>query len=967
MEKKFGFILEHNEEVKDVNSMASLYRHEKTGARLLHLKNDDNNKVFCIGFRTPPANSTGVAHIVEHCVLSGSRKYKTKEPFMDLVKGSLQTFLNAMTYPDKTVYPLASRNDKDFEQLMDVYLDAVFFPSMLKDEMIFQQEGWHYELTEKDAPMKYVGVVYNEMRGAMSSPESVLEEELANSIFPDTIYAHNSGGDPYVIPELSYEAFKAFHQSYYHPSNSYIIVYGDGDIDKYMKHMDEEYLSKFERKEIDSAIHPQKPFEARREHSAEYSLSVEENDEGRDFFAWTWGVGESGSAEENFMLGLLQDILVNSDAAPLKNALLEKDFAEDVFASGEFFRQGYFSVVAKNVDRADKTLFEETVEETLKKIVSEGLDKKLIESSLSAREFALKEGGGDFPTKGVLYALEAMNGWLYDHDPLLTLRYSELLAELKGKISTDYYERYIEKYLLNNPFSSLLHLMPKKGLSEERDRELAKKLQAYKESLSDAELERILAENRALNEMQLSEDSPEAKATIPKLSLSDVNEDAGVIDYTVKDEGFPIVYHEAFTSKISYFRLAFDMSVLDLEELTYAALLADLLGSVDTENYTYQELSNEIYLNTGGISFSPMVTEHLHNGEIKLLFTVSSKVLSDKIDKVFPLIREITSTSKFSNEKRLGELIRMLKSRIEMTIFQIGHQWTMSRVSSYYSKTSKYSQLMGGYDGFLALQKWAKNFEEEFQALSEKLEKVYRKLFHRRNFTAMIVSDAEDYPKLAAEMKKYVESLPASSGKGSNDIRLEVLNEGFKSSANVQYVSKGANLREFGYSVTGTDYVVSKLMSGEYLHNNIRAKGGAYGAGVTVDLYGNLTTFSYRDPNLKETLGVYDAMADHLKELSLTEEDLTMFIIGTVNQLDPPMTERRKGDTAFSFYLTGVAEEDLRKRTREVLQTKLADISARAEVYRAAMAKGNVAVLGNENKIEENKDVFKNIRDLMIK
>ncbi len=957
-----GFKLLEEKEVKEANSISRLFTHEKTGARLIYLSNKDNNKVFTIGFRTPPEDSTGVPHIIEHSVLSGSKKYRTKEPFMDLIKGSLQTFLNAMTYPDKTVYPVASRNDKDFKNLMDVYLDAVFNPRIYELEEIFMQEGWHYEITDKDDPIKYKGVVYNEMRGAYSSPESLLIESISQSLFPESIYRFSSGGDPYVIPELTHENFLKFHSKYYHPSNSYIYLYGDGDVLEDLEYIDREYLSQYDRRNINTQIKLQEPVKT--ETIEYYPVSQDESDENKDYIALNFVLGKATDKKDNLMIDVLNDILINSTAAPVKKALLDAEIGEDIlgFSSGGI--QPVFSIASKNTDESRKADFEKVVYESLNDLVENGIDKKLIEATINKLEYYLREAGGN-ATVGILYGLTIFDNWIYDGDPLAHLEYEETLKFLREALKTDYYEEYIREHILNNKHRSLVLLKPQKGLAEEKDKILARQLEAYKASLSTDELNILIEKNKALEKFQLSEDTLEDKNTIPKLSIEDVNSKPLDIPQEVYKEDITLLYHDLFTSGIIYFDLSFDLNHIEKNLIPYVNLLSEIIGNIDTKNYSYGDLSNEIYVNTGGINFGATVLSDRKSDKIYPQLMITSKVIREKSIKMFELIRELITNTKLEDKKRIREIINQMKSRMEMNIYSSGHSVVKNRVTSYFSKAGKYKELLSGLDFLWFIEDLANNFDERSDEILENLNKTYTLIFNKNNLIVNVTGEKEDLDLVNKHLHLIKDVLQEEVYDYREiDLKLEKLNEGILSSANVQYVAKGYNLKELGYDYTGNMAVLSTILSRDYLHNWIRAKGGAYGAGIGINVQGDISTFSYRDPNLVETLEIYDNIPEYLREVKLSKEDLTNYIIGTMNKLDPPLTASQKGRIALNRYITNAKDEDFKKQIDEVLSTSLEDIQSYEELLEKIMQENYLCVLGNETKIRENKEVFSNLVQL---
>lgn len=959
----FGFNLIDEYEIKEIQSIARIFYHEKSGARLLHLENEDDNKVFSIGFRTPPSDSTGVPHIIEHCVLSGSRKYKTREPFMDMVKGSLQTFINAMTFGDKTVYPIASRNEKDFFNLMDVYLDAVFYTSIYEIPEIFMQEGWHYELFDPADDLEYKGVVYNEMQGAYSSPETILDENISKSLYPDTCYKYSSGGNPDIIPELSYEAFLDFHRKFYHPSNSYIYLYGNGDIEKQLQFIDENYLSNFQKIEIDSHINAQKPFTSRNEIVDYYPISNDESEQNRTYLSLNYVLGEKTDSETYLMSSILSQLLIESQAAPLKKALIDAGIGEDIFPMVTDGIQLGFGIVAKNTSIDKKQEFESVVYDTLNKLVKEGIDRKLIEACINIVEYNLREAG-KFPTKGLIYNMQSLNSWLYDSSPTTHLQYDETINKLRNNIDSGYFEKFIEERIINNSHSSMVIIEPKKGLGEEKINETKKKLADYKKSLTEEDIEKLIGQNEKLKNIQLTDDTEEAKATIPKLSISDVEPKALVIPQEIiKDENCTILYHDIFTSKIAYVDLYFDISMLDEELIPYTNVLAWLLGKMDTRDMTYSELSNEIYVNTGGINFNVNAYGENKNNEVfHPKFIISGKAIGDNIFKLLELTNTLITESKLEDKKRVKELLQQLKSRIEMVIFDMGHSIASARVGSYFSPSMRYMEKISGLDFYWFISDILEKFDENSEEFMSNLNKVYEKIFNINNLIVSFTGDKEDFAIVKDNLKivtKDINTEKIESKKFS--FSEEKLNEGILSSGNVQYVSKGYNFKKLGYDYNGSMLVLATILNGDFLHNRIRARGGAYGAGISFDTTGHLVTYSYRDPNLKETINTYDSMADYIKNLNLDESDLTTFIIGTMSRLDPALTPHMKGQIATIRYISNISQEEVQKTRDEVLSTKLEDIRALSPILEDTMKQDYLCVLGNENKIRENSEVFKNI------
>jgi len=956
----YGFKLLDTHKVNEINSDAFVYEHEKSGAKLLHLKNTDDNKVFSVAFRTPPTDSTGVPHIIEHCVLSGSRKYKTKEPFMDMVKGSLKTFINAMTFSDKTIYPVASRNDKDFMNLMDVYLDAVFFPMIHEDKTIFMQEGWHYNLEEKDGPLKYNGVVYNEMRGAYSQPTTLLREYIGKSLYPDTTYQYSSGGNPDHITDLTYEDFKQFHKDYYHPSNAYIYIYGDGDIETYLEHMND-YLSHFDRKEIESEIPLQTGFDAISRVEGTYSIASEESESNKTYLSYNFVVGEGTDVRAHIMGEVMKDVLIGAAAGPVKKALLDAGIGEDIMASFDGGAQLNLSFIAKNAEYDQKDEFERIIRVTLENAVKEGLDKNLIESSINVSEYDMREATG-FATKGIIYHIYSMNAWLYEGHPTELIAYDEEIKALRELINTDYFEEYIQEKLLDNTHASIVTLSPEKGLGEKKAQADVEKLETLKATLSEDELDTILEENKVLKHKQLTPDSKEALETIPKLGVVDVTVDAEEIPIEERlVDNYKIVKHDIFSNDIAYLEFLFDTSMITQEDIPYIPLLADLIGKLDTSSYAYGYLNNEIYKLTGGINLSSRTYTDTNSKVFYPKMVVSGKVVVDKLNELMRLINVLLTETIFEDSKRIKELLLQSKSRMEMAINQRGDSYASSRLASYFLPSSHYGEKVRGFDYYWFLSDLIKNYDGE---VLTKLKEVYSKLFNTNGLIISITGDEKTYQVFD---KTYKQALKGLNNKVFESVDyqfdLSVKNEGIASSSNVQYCAQGFNFKALDYEYSGHMQVLKSILSSDYLHDRIRAKGGAYGCGISFSDNGNVIATSYRDPNLEATFNVFDEMADYIDELSLDQETLTRFIIGAVSRLDSAMTPKGKGTYGTANHISGIRQKMIQEERDAILNITLEDIKSLSKLVRNVMSKGYRVAYGNDVKIKAS-DLFDNIRNL---
>lgn len=960
-------VVEHKT-IEEMQSEGIVLEHKKTKARLFLVSNDDENKVFCIGFRTPPDNDCGLPHILEHSVLCGSDKFPLKDPFVELVKGSLNTFLNAMTYPDKTVYPVASCNDKDFHNLMDVYMDAVLHPNIYKEEKIFRQEGWHYELESKDAPLIYNGVVYNEMKGAYSSPESILDSVTQKTLFPDTCYGKDSGGDPVHIPELSYEKFLDFHKTYYHPSNSYIYLYGDMDMAEKLTWLDEEYLSHYEERPVDSRIREQKAFEAPVEREFSYSITEGESEGDATYLSVNTVVGDDLDPKLYVAFQILEYTLLDAPGAPLKQALIDAGIGKDVMGGYENgILQPYFSVIAKDANKEQKGEFLAIVKGTLRKLADQGINRKSLLAGMNYFEFKYREADYGSAPKGLMYGLQCLDSWLYDGDPMTHLCYQETFDFLKKEVKNGYFEQLIRDYLLDNPFEAVIVVAPEKNLTAKEDEKLAKKLADYKASLSEEELEALVTATRELKEYQDTPSTPEVLAKIPLLRREDIEKKAETFFWTEKEEaGIKVLHHNFFTSGIGYLKVLFNTEVLPQEDLPYAGLLKSVLGSISTEHYSYSDLTSEIHLNSGGVDFSVTSYPDLADPErFTGAFVASIRVLYDKLDFGFTMLEEILNHSVFTDEKRLGEVIQETRSRAKMKLENAGHNTAVSRATSYFSATAYYNELTGGTAYYHFLEQLEKDYAEKKGEIIARLQEVSKKLFTRVNMLVNYTADDKGYEKLPETLKLLADKLPQGSGeKHAFSHPVKNLNEGLKTSAQVDYVARCGNFRSAGLEYTGALKILQVILSYDYLWLNIRVKGGAYGCMSGFGRSGEGYLVSYRDPNLKETNEIYEGIPAYLEAFDPDERDMTKYVIGTISNLDAPLTPSVKGSRGLSAYLSGVTEEMMQTERDQILGATKEDIRALAAQVRAVLSTGSFCVVGNEEKIEASRGMFGEVSSL---
>lgn len=956
-------------EITDINSVTYLCRHKKTGAKLALIENDDDNKVFYIGFRTPPKDSTGVAHILEHSVLCGSKEFPLKDPFVELVKGSLNTFLNAMTYPDKTIYPVASCNDKDFQNLMHVYLDAVFYPNIYKNEMIFRQEGWHYEMTTPEDELTVNGVVYNEMKGAFSSPDDVLEREIMNSLYPHTTYGCESGGDPQVIPQLSYEEFKAFHQKYYHPSNSYIYLYGDMDMAEKLAFIDEHYLSHFDALEVDSEIQEEPAFLTPNRVVKEYPISDGEDEEENTFLSLNLTVGDSLDRELYVAFQILDYALCSAPGAPLKQALVDRGLGKDVYSIYENgIRQPYFSIVAKDTCVEKEQEFLQVIHEVLTNVVEEGFDEKALLAGINYYEFKYREADfGSYP-KGLMYGLQILDSWLYDvRKPFIHIEANDTFAILREKATKGYFEQLVEEYLLQNPHRSVVILQPKVGLLEEQEEALKASLAEKKAKMSPEELQEIIDKFARLRAFQEGKDSKEDLEKIPLLSREDLKKEAaGFVNEERNLGDTKLLYHNLFTNGIGYLRMIFSLDNIPGEYFPYVGILKGCLGLLNTEHYSYGDLYNEMNLITGGMAAVNNAYSNVEDpDQCKVTLELKTKVFYRNIPKAIDMISEIILTSDFTDTKRLYEILAEGKSRMQAQMISGGHSIAAGRALSYGSVSGVLSEELSGVPFYRLIARLEEHFEEEKEQLVAKLQKLAKMIFRPENLMVDFVGEESAVNHLETPVQNLKSKLYTCEVEKAHYVpEVSRKNEGFMTSGQVQYVCRAGNFRRKGLPYTGALRVLKVMMGYEYLWTNVRVKGGAYGCMCSFGKSGESYFVSYRDPHLNNTLKIYREAADAIASYQADERTMTQYIIGAISDLDMPMNPAAKGLYSLSAYMTGITREILQKERDEVLGATPEDIRALADYIRAFMDEDFLCVVGNANKLKDNAGLFLKLENL---
>ena len=964
-DKLHGFELKKISEVAEISAKTFEFEHIKTGAKLFYVAADDDNKVFYIAFRTPPKDDTGVAHIVEHSTLCGSRKYPLKEPFVELVKGSLNTFLNAMTYPDKTVYPVASRNAKDFRNLEDVYLDAVFYPAMQTTPEILMQEGWHYEIENPDAPLTYSGVVYNEMKGALSSPDDILARKSMHELFPQNCYSFESGGEPEAIPNLTQEDFSNFHKKFYHPSNSYIYLYGDVDIAEQLEYLDTEYLSKFEKISVDSKIELQPTFAEMKKVSDVYPIGEEEDSAEKTFLSLNYLTGDVLDSETILGLEILNHALFQTPAAPLKKVLIDSKLGKDVDSGiEEDLIQPAFNITLNGAEAENAEKFFDLVQAEMKKLVAEGIDKTLLQASISLIEFRLREADFGFAPKGLIYGLRSLRTWLYEGDPTIYLRYEKDLQTIKDGLQENYFEKLLQKYFIDNQHKVLITLAPSKTVAKEREKIQADKLAEIKSKMSAEEIENVIKTAEKLKLRQQSPETPEALETIPLLKLSDIKKEPEILPLKFRDiDGARILHTDIDTHGIIYLNFYFDALKVPQEKIFHAYLLNELLGRIDTKKHGYEDLANLINLHIGG--FGTVLNADARSGEPESFMPrlrVYTKALKSKLPELAEVLTEIFTETIFTNKKRLREVIEEEQIGIELNLQSSAPTIISTRISSYQSPTGAYNDAaILPFNKFL--KDLLKDFDAKFDELVDDLYDVKDQLLNRNGIVVSVTAPEELYKNFRPHLTNILKALPVEEFPVQNyDFNLKARNEGIYSQSRVQYVGKGSNFISLGYDYSGSLNVLETVLRYEYFWTKIRVQGGAYGAFVNFNRSGGMFFGSYRDPNLKKTLEVFDGTADFLKNFDVSDREMDKYIIGTMSKIDKPLTPSLKGQLAAEFCLKNITYDDRQKARTEILSTRQKDICELSKLVEACMNENKICVFGNEEILKDNAEIFGSIQ-----
>jgi Zn-dependent M16 (insulinase) family peptidase len=950
----YGFTKLEEREIPEIRTRAERFQHVRTGAELLSLVNDDENKVFGIAFRTPPSDSTGVAHILEHSVLCGSRKYPVREPFVELLKGSLKTFLNAMTYPDKTCYPVASQNVKDFYNLIDVYLDAVFYPRLTPH--IFQQEGWHYELEKAGDPLRYKGVVFNEMKGAYSSPDHLLAEYSQQSLFPDTPYGLDSGGDPLKIPKLTFGEFKGFHEKFYHPSNARIFFYGNDDPQERLRLL-QEYLKEFDAKQVDSEVSLQGPL--REPRTLEKAFASGEAEDSKGMVTANWLLEETARVELNFAFHMLEYILLGMPGSPLRKALIDSNYGEDLAGEGmgSDLRQMYFSTGLKGIDPANAEKVRGLIFDTLTRLLKEGLHPHTVEAAVNTTEFVLRENNtGSYP-RGLVLMLRSLTTWLYGEDPLGLVAFEGPLKSLKDRIASRkrFFEEMIERYLVQNAHRTLLILKPDAELSRKLEGMEKANLDRERAAMNPAQLEQIALNTITLRNMQETPDPPEALATIPTLKLRDLSRENNRIPLVRSiEKGAEILYHDVFTSGIAYVDVGFDMHALPQKYIPYLPLFGRAFLEMGTEDEDYVTLSQRISRKTGGIR--PIFhTSAVKNGKSATAWLVlRGKAMMAQAASLLDMFRDVFLKVRLDNRERFRQMVLEAKARQEEMLVPSGHQFVGLRLRAHYTEADWAAEQMGGVSHLFFLRDLAKAVDDRWPSVLADLEGIREILVNRNSVFFNVTLDEGSWSRFKPQVEDLLDALPDSAaGKQKWTPGPATGDEGLTIPVQVNYVGKAVNLYSSGYRFHGSAHVISRYLRNAWLWDKVRVQGGAYGAFSTFDrLSGVLTFVSYRDPNLIKTLQAFDQSARFLKGIELSQDELTKAVIGTIGDIDQYHLPDAKGYISLVRYLSGETDEDRQRMREQILDTAVDDFRSFGEVLEGAMPGGLVKVLGSEQSIE---------------
>ncbi|MBN9317162.1 MAG: insulinase family protein [Devosia sp.] len=956
-----AFELVREQQIGEISSLARFYRHKKTGAEVLSLINEDENKVFGVTLKTPPEDSTGVAHILEHSVLCGSRKYPVKKPFVELLKGSLHTFLNAMTFSDKTAYPVASQNLKDFYNLVDVYLDAVYFPLITEDT--FRQEGWHYELDNTQGPMVFKGVVFNEMKGAYSSPAALLGKVSQLSLYPDTTYGVNSGGDPKAIPDLTYEYFKDFHSRFYHPSNSRVVFYGDDDPAKRLDIL-EAYFSQFERIDPKADVPLQKRWNAPRQVHETYAASPDEvGGKKTAMVTVNWMLDEITDPEAMLALNILESVLVGTPAAPLRKALIDSGLGEGLTGSGfaDGIRQPYFTFGLKGIADDAGSKVQDLIIATLDYLSREGIDPKTIEAAVNTAEFALRENNtGSFP-RGIALMFRSMGSWLYGHDPLAPLSFEAPLKAIKDKLAAGerVFETLIRTHILNNPHRTTVLLTADPNKAAEESAEERARLDEAQQALDAAGIAAVAEQTARLKALQEAGDPPEALARIPTLTLADLPRANKAIPIAREElEGVSLYTHDLPTSGVVYLDLGFNLDRLPGRLMPYLPLFIRALTQTGTSREDFVSLTQRIGRTTGGVGANRWLSTRRDGAGTAAWLFVRGKATTDHVGDLLSIFHDVITDARLDNRERIKQMVLESKAGFESSLAGMGNGIVSMRVRAGFSEADWLNEKLGGVSHYFFLKDLIAQIEGNWPAVQAALEEIRSLLIGRSGMIANVTADNFAIGALRPELARFITGLPVGAGPSLEGWGFEPSpqSEGLTFPGQVNYVAKGANLKELGFAPTGGTAVAIKHLNTTYMWDKVRVQGGAYGGSSGLDPFAGTFAFtSYRDPNLLGTIDVYDKASAFLKA-GVGEQDLVRSVIGVIGTVDTYRLPDAKGFTSLIWELSGDTDEARQQRREEILSASNRDFKALAEALDQVARTGQVVVLGSETAIKAAND-----------
>lgn len=964
-----NFRLLREEHVAEISSITRLWQHERTGTQLLSVLNDDENKTFGVVLRTPPNDSTGVPHILEHSVLCGSAKYPVKEPFVELIKSSLNTFLNAFTFPDKTCYPVASCNERDFYNLVDVYLDAVFHPTLTPDTLA--QEGHHLEKDTPDSPVSIKGVVYNEMKGAYSSPDRVLAEYSQRVLFPDTTYGVESGGHPRNIPDLTWEQFKAFYDKYYHPSNARMWFYGDDPEDRRLEKADS-FLSGFDKLDVSSAVALQTPWSAPRDF--EFTYDAGSGDVANKFMATlNWLIQPSVDQidpAEALTLSVLNHILLSTSSSPLRKALTDSQLGEDVVGGGleTDLRQMMFSVGLKGMKEDAVPKMNKVIFDVFNDVRDKGIPSGLVDASLNTIEFQLRENNtGSFP-KGLSLMLRSMTTWLHDADPLVPLKFEKAVASLRARLNAGepVFQEAVNKYILGNQHRAAVVLRPDPNYAKLQDAAEQERIQATTSSFTDSDFEKVVSETARLKAQQAAADDPADLAKIPTLTRDDLDKKIRVVPYErMDDRGVTIVHHPLGTNGVVYVDLLLDISRVPTELLPLMSILSGALTELGTKKRDYVELQQKIGAETGGIRSGTFVTQEdsvSGSGAPIAKMSVCAKAMKAQVPALFDLIGEVLTEANVENKERVRQLLIEERAGLESGIAGSGHTVAGGRLGAMFRQTLWADEVMGGIEFLKAVRNLIDRVDNDWDSVVADLHRLQSIVATRQDMIVNVTTTASDYAAVRPAINSLLDRLPerCEVSKASWIATPQLLsrtNEGLIVPSAVNYVGKAGNLIDNGFTPNGGHALAARYLGTSYLWDTVRVQGGAYGGFCRLDVRSGMFMYlSYRDPNVTGTLKSYDGAAEFLAKADLTADEMTKTVIGMIGGLDSYQLPDAKGFGSTMRLLTGETDEIRQMRRDEVLNATVKDFKELAEALISVRDKGTVVVVGGEDALKQAND-----------